>query len=214
VERNRQNNIGLTEVCAGSTGSSSEVDRRAGSRRRTGELVGLCCRVIRQFRGPRATVNEPPKVQPQLQAAQQSNSWVAQPRARAAFDGTGVRGGRNKQQRRQIRWTCALLLFLASEATGLTMRWRWAACAPMCRLLVGSNAARFGCDLQPPHHQPSRPSTEACQGSGTSQKAGPDVLGSCLVTGAWAMYHRSESPAGGFLWVPSAVTRPRAPPLS
>jgi hypothetical protein len=92
-----------------------------------------CCRVIRQFRGPRATDNEPPKVQQQLRAAQQSKSWVAQPPARAWGPKYCTR------RRSQIRWTCASLLFLASEATGLTtMRWRWtAACACACALVGG-----------------------------------------------------------------------------
>jgi hypothetical protein len=176
-----------------------------------------CCRVIRQFRGPRATDNEPPKVQQQLRAAQQSKSWVAQPPARAWGPKYCTR------RRSQIRWTCASLLFLASEATGLTtMRWRWtAACACACALvgglggLGGLHPLQHGSDanLQPPHHQPSRPSAEACQGkgpgSGTYKMPAPMRLAPYLLTGAWAM----QSPVGGFLWVPSAVTQPRAPPL-
>jgi hypothetical protein len=141
VERDRQKNIGLTEVCVGSTGSAARLTAgQAAAGAQVSWSAKRCCRVIRQFRGPRATDNKPPKVQQQLRAAQQSKSWVAQPPVRASFDGTGSRGGPKYCTRRcsQIRWTCASLLFLASEATGLTMRWRWtAACACACALVGG-----------------------------------------------------------------------------
>ena len=57
-----------------------EVDRRAGSRRRTGELSVW---LLQGHPPVPVTDNEPPKCTRRDKTAQQSNSWVAQPLARA-----------------------------------------------------------------------------------------------------------------------------------